>query len=67
MTRESRNQYFQMVRNRYMSVLSQLSDEELSDGLEEMNEKFGDKDPLTFYDKFVVITAAHRKPLSLYK
>ncbi len=50
-------QYFQMVENRYMSLLSRFDDAELAAGLKEMEEKYKDKSLLKFSDNMVFITA----------
>lgn len=48
--------YFQMVANRYMSVLSSFTPEELGEGLKEMEEKYGSRPVLEFTDHFDYIT-----------
>lgn len=47
-----RSTYRRMVENRYMSVLSSFSDEELQAGLAEMDERYGHHDVLRFVDHF---------------
>lgn len=49
--------YFRMVRNRYMSLLSSFSDEELAAGLREMGKTYADRDVLAFNDHFDYLTA----------
>lgn len=49
--------YFTMVENRYMSVLSSFSAEEVREGLAEMEQKYGGLATLTFVDHFDYITA----------
>lgn len=49
--------YFNMVRNSYMSVLTSFSSEELSEGLEEMEAEYHDRDVLEFIDHFDYLTA----------
>jgi len=48
--------YFQMVKNAYMSVLSSFSDEDLLEGVQEMEEKYRDRETLEFIDHFDYIT-----------
>lgn len=48
--------YFQMVENRYMSVLSSFSVEEIRAGLQEMEAKHGERETLEFTDHFDYIT-----------
>jgi len=50
-------QYFQMVKNRYMSLLSRFNDAELAAGLKEMEEKYENESILEFSDRMVFITA----------
>ena len=50
-------QYFEMVENRYMFLLSEFNDTELAAGLKEMEEKYQDKSVLKFSDRMVFITA----------
>ena len=52
-----RETYFQMVEARYMSVLTSLSEEELQEGLLEMQGMYGHLDVLRFNDRFDFITA----------
>ncbi|MEL4896133.1 class I SAM-dependent methyltransferase [Crocosphaera sp. Alani8] len=47
--------YFKMVENRYMSLLSQFDDEELQEGLREMEGKYHQYSQLEFCDRFVFI------------
>ncbi len=49
--------YFKMVRNCYMSVLSSFEEEELLEGLAEMDEKYGHLDTLRFVDHFDYLCA----------
>ena len=51
-----RERYFDMVRNRYMSLLSLFNDDELQKGLEEMKLKYPQKQ-LEFRETFVFIKA----------
>ena len=52
-----REQYFNMVRNRYMSLLSLFSDDEIAKGIEEMERRFADTTILEFPDRFVFLRA----------
>jgi trans-aconitate methyltransferase len=52
-----KQRYFDMVRNRYMSVLTSFSDEELAAGLDEMARTYADVDDLRFVDHFDYLTA----------
>lgn len=52
--------YFQQVRDRFMTVLSSFSDEEITEGLEEMEAKYRDKTELEFTDHFDFITAVKK-------
>ncbi|NEN92551.1 MAG: methyltransferase domain-containing protein [Okeania sp. SIO3H1] len=52
-----KSQYFEMVENRYMFLLSEFNDTELAAGLKEMEEKYQDKSVLKFSDRMVFITA----------
>lgn len=49
--------YFRMVGSCYMSVLTSFAEEELKAGLAEMDERYADKDTLTFVDHFDYLTA----------
>lgn len=49
------DRYLGMVADRYMSVLSTFGDDELEDGLREMEERHAGRDVLTFTDRFDVI------------
>ncbi|MGK7940745.1 MAG: class I SAM-dependent methyltransferase [Crocosphaera sp.] len=49
--------YFEMVANRYMSLLSRFDDQQLQQGLREMKEKYHEKSNLEFCDRFVFILA----------
>ncbi|MGK7921930.1 MAG: class I SAM-dependent methyltransferase [Trichodesmium sp.] len=49
--------YFQMVENRYMSLLSRFDDAELATGLKEMEQKYQDQSVLKFSDQMVFIKA----------
>jgi ubiquinone/menaquinone biosynthesis C-methylase UbiE len=44
--------YFQMVASQYMSVLSSFTEQEIAEGLEEMQRRFGDREVLEFTDHF---------------
>ena len=48
-------QYFTMVENRYMSLLSRFSDEQIQEGLKEMNQTYSSQSTLNFKDTFVFI------------
>ena len=48
-------QYFTMVENRYMSLLSRFTDVEIQEGLKEMNETYLSQSTLDFNDNFVFI------------
>jgi len=52
-----KSQYFAMVENRYMFLLSEFNDTELAAGLKEMEEKYQDKSVLKFSDRMVFIAA----------
>lgn len=47
-----KSHYFRMVKQRYMSTLYSFSDQELAAGLKEMEDKYKDKDILSFDDHF---------------
>lgn len=49
--------YFEMVENRYMSLLSRFDDTQLQKGLAEMEQKYCDQSRLEFCDRFVFISA----------
>ncbi|BAY73532.1 hypothetical protein NIES23_63840 (plasmid) [Trichormus variabilis NIES-23] len=53
-----KSKYFQMVRNRYMSLLSSFDDNELALGLAEMEQQYAQQSVLKFTDCFVFITAS---------
>lgn len=53
-----KSEYFRMVANRYMSVLSSFDEEELEAGLAEMNETYLDREVLEFADRFDFLTAS---------
>ena len=46
-------QYFTMVENRYMSLLSRFSDEQIQEGLKEINQTYSSQSTLDFKDTFV--------------
>ena len=50
--------YFTMVKERYMSLLSSFSDEEINIGLEEMSIKYETETVLKFSDRFVAILSS---------
>ncbi|MGK7937824.1 MAG: methyltransferase domain-containing protein [Xenococcaceae cyanobacterium] len=50
-----KDKYFKMVENRYMSLLSMFNDEEISQGIKEMKEKYLEQLTLDFNDVFVFI------------
>lgn len=52
-----RDLYFQMVENCYMSVLTSFEEEELRAGLDEMEQRYGDRETLIFIDHFDYLTA----------
>ncbi|MDJ0661056.1 MAG: class I SAM-dependent methyltransferase [Crocosphaera sp.] len=52
-----KKQYFNMVKNRYMSLLSRFNDEEIEQGLIEMREKYANVSNLEFCDRFVFLIA----------
>jgi SAM-dependent methyltransferase len=56
----AKDKYLEMVQKRYMSLLSEFSDAEIEDGLEEIRKRYRDEDPLRFVDRFVFITG-HKK------
>jgi trans-aconitate methyltransferase len=49
--------YFRMVAGCYMSALTSMSDEDLEEGLKEMEEKYKDETVLSFTDHFDYLTA----------
>lgn len=51
----SKERYFRMVRNRYMSLLSAFSDEELEEGITEIDQHHPEE-TLRFSDRFAFIT-----------
>jgi hypothetical protein len=53
----SKPDYFKMVENRYISLLSRFNDEELAAGLAEMANNYKNQEVLEFCDRFVFITA----------
>ncbi len=52
-----KSQYFEMVENRYMFLLSRFDDAELRAGLTEMEDKYQNESVLKFSDRMVFITA----------
>ena len=50
-----KDKYFRMVESRYMSLLSMFSDEEIRQGINEMQEKYSEQLTLDFNDVFVFI------------
>ncbi len=52
-----KEKYFNMVKNRYMSLLSRFNDEEINQGLTEMTEKYTNLSNLEFCDRFVFLLA----------
>lgn len=52
-----KEQYFKMVKGCYMSALTSLSEDELRDGLAEMEQKYKDLKTLEFIDHFDYLTA----------
>lgn len=55
-----KQQYFDMVRARYMSLLTSFPEEELAAGLKEMERKWADTEVLSFNDHFDYI-AGHKR------
>lgn len=55
-----KNKYIQMIANRYMSLLSNYSDEQLLIGIEQVKEKYKNEPILKFDDTFVMVVG--RKP-----
>ena len=51
----NKDKYLRMVKNRYMSLLSMFSDEEISQGIKEMKAKYSEQLTLDFNDVFVYI------------
>ncbi len=51
----NKDKYLRMVKNRYMSLLSMFSDEEISQGIQEKKEKYSEQLTLDFNDVFVYI------------
>ena len=56
-----KSQYFEMVENCDMSLLSEFNDAELVEGLKEIEEKYQDKSVLKFSDRMVFIIATKSK------
>lgn len=52
-----KERYLKMVQNRYMSLLSRFDDEQLSQGLREIQQKYANKENLVFSDRFIFIGA----------
>lgn len=52
-----KEEYFQMVKNRYMTLLSRFDDAELEAGLAEMAETYQHQSILEFVDRMVFLTA----------
>lgn len=52
----AKERYLKMVENRYMSVLSNFDDRELSEGIKEIAQKYSNKTILEFVDRFVFIS-----------
>ena len=52
--------YLTMVSNRYMSLLSDFSDEELAAGIQEMRTQLRGIDPVTFPDTFCFVVGSSR-------
>jgi len=50
-----KEKYINMIANRYMSLLSNYSDEEIEMGIEEVNEKYKNEVILKFEDTFVMV------------
>ncbi|TMM52172.1 class I SAM-dependent methyltransferase [Maribacter algarum] len=50
-----KGKYFAMVRNRYMSLLSEFTDSEIENGINEMESKYKNENILKFNDIFVVV------------
>jgi SAM-dependent methyltransferase len=51
----AKSRYLDMVRQRYMSLLSTFSDAEISDGIDEIEQRYADQDVLRFVDRFEFI------------
>ncbi len=60
-----KEKYFNMVQNRYMSLLSRFNDEELEQGLIEMREKYANVSNLEFCDRFVFLVAKKENYVNL--
>ncbi len=52
-----KQKYFEQVRSRFMSVLTSFSEDEIKEGLTEMEQKYKDQDILVFVDHFDYLTA----------
>ena len=52
-----KEKYFEMVENRYMSLLSRFDEQQLQQGLAEMKQKYHQQSNLEFDDRFVFISA----------
>jgi phenylalanyl-tRNA synthetase alpha subunit len=50
-----KERYYTMIRNRYMSLLSQYSDVEIENGIKELEKKYVNHTFFSFKDKFVVL------------
>ena len=50
-----KERYFEMVRGRYMSFLSSLSDDELSLGVKEMEKVFSTLEHVVFFERYIFI------------
>lgn len=53
----SKEKYFNMVQNRYMSLLSRFDDDQIKQGLIEMSKKYNNLSNLEFCDRFIFISA----------
>ncbi|NES81144.1 MAG: methyltransferase domain-containing protein [Moorea sp. SIO2B7] len=54
----SKEQYLNMVKNRYMSLLSRFDDQEIAAGIAELEEKYKNKSTIEFIDSMVFIKAS---------
>lgn len=55
-----KEKYFEMVAGQYMSLLSSFDDHELREGLAEMEQRYAERDTLSYIDHFDFITATKR-------
>ena len=49
----SKNEYIKMIKNRYISILSSLNSDEISNGIDEINYRY--KKLISFNDKLICL------------